>query len=401
MWLSLITLSICLFSLCNDYRLASYRVLMNPFFWFTLLFLFYMVLPSIFSEEINYYYSWEIDQDSIFYARIIVFNVGVSLSLLLLVFRSSSISFKPFKTSAKPILLYAIWFVIVLYLFWVAKNLLTGEIFSAAFLYDVGAAKDPYKLKNVAYLLIPITTYMFFHTRSYWVFLPSLMIVCLDFLHGSRTTAFICIVPFLLCAVVNNKKLYLPQLLFLFFVMIVVGIVRSDNVVQEVPWYLNAIGEFRETYITLPMFISDANYVGAGEIFGYVGTLFLGIAQPIRNDILDSYDLPGRFMAEIISRGYGLGSNFLIEPLYYGYGYIFFSLFMLICFLFLVYKFVSKVEMNNAVILLSIFVIFSRLIVREGVAMNISLFAFISVFYWGVIYFSSRICFFRYSRWLR
>lgn len=401
MWLSLITLSICLFALYNDYRLASYRVLMNPFFWIVLLFLFYMILPSIFSEEINYYYNWGIDQDSIFYARLLVFNVGFSLSLLLLVFRSSSIYFKPCKIGAKPILLYAIWFVIVLYLFWVAKNLLTGEIFSAAFLYNADAAKDPYKLKNVAYLLLPITTYMFFHTRSYWVFLPSLIIICLDVLHGSRTTAFICIVPFLLCAVANYKKLYLPQLLFLFVMMIVVGIVRSDNVVQEVPWYINAIGEFRETYITLPMFISDDNYIGAGEFFGYVGTLFIGIAQPFRNDILDSYDLSGRFMAEIISRGYGLGSNFLIEPLYYGYGFIFFSLFMLVCFLFLIYKLVSKIEMNNAIILLSIFVIFSRLIVREGVAMNISLFAFVSFFYWGVIYCSSKICFFRYSRLLR
>lgn len=391
MWLSLITLSMCLFSLCNDYRLASYRVLMNPFFWFTLLFLFYMVLPSIFSEEINYYYNWGIDQDSIFYARLLVFNVGVSLALLLLVFRSSSISFKPFKMGAKPILLYAIWFAIVLYLFWVAKNLLTGEILSAAFLYDADAAKDPYKLKNIAYLLVPITTYMFLHTRNYWVFLPSLMIICLDVLHGSRTTAFICIVPFLLCAVVNKKKLYLPQLLFLFVMMIVVGIVRSDNVVQEVPWYINAIGEFRETYITLPLYIADEDYVTSGNFYGYVASLFFGILQPLRGTILEAFTLPGSYIAIDVSRGYGLGSNFIIEPLYYGFSGLFISLMLLFFFLIVIYKNISRLELENSLVMMSMFVVFARLIVREGAPVNMGLFFFILLAYVTPVFLMKRV----------
>ncbi|MCA3898853.1 hypothetical protein JKP23_17225 [Vibrio vulnificus] len=364
---------------------------MNPFFWIVLLFLFYMILPSIFSEEINYYYNWEIDQDSIFYARLLVFNVGFSLSLLLLVFRSSSIYFKPCKMGAKPILLYAIWFVIVLYLFWVAKSLLTGEIFSAAFLYNADAAKDPYKLKNVAYLLLPITTYMFFHTRSYWVFLPSLIIICLDVLHGSRTTAFICIVPFLLCAVVNKKKLYLPQLLFLFVMMIVVGIVRSDNVVQEVPWYINAIGEFRETYITLPLYITDEDYVTSGNFYGYIASLFFGILQPLRGAILEAFTLPGSYIAIDISRGYGLGSNFIIEPLYYGFSGLFISLMLLFFFLIVIYKNISRLELENSLVMMSMFVVFARLIVREGAPVNMGLFFFILLAYVTPVFLMKRV----------
>lgn len=381
MWLSLVTLSICIIVLCNDYRLGNYRVLMNPFFWINLLFLFYMIVPSVFTEEINHYYNWGIEEDNVFYARILVFIIGSSLSLFLFLFRSDFISIKVYKTRARPIVLYAIWLMVVLYLFWVAKNALSREIFSLAFLYDEEAAKDPYKLKNIAYLLIPITIYMFFHIRSYWVFFPSLMIVILDVLHGSRTTAFICIVPLLLCAVINNKKLYLPQLLFIFTMMIVVGIIRSDNVVQEVPWHINAIGEFRETYITLPLYITDEFYAKSGGFDTYIASLFLGILQPLRGVILDAFTLPGKYIAIDVSRGYGLGSNFIIEPIYYGFSGFFLSFILLVSFLLVIYKVISRLEPENSLVILAMFVIFARLIVREGVPFNIGLFLFILLVY--------------------
>lgn len=359
---------------------------MNPFAWLSFLYILYFIVPSIFTEEINYYYNWHIENDDIFYARLFVFIVGVFISALLFIFRSNAIYLKQNKVTSTPIALFALWLIILVYISWVLKSSLSGDIFSTAFLYDSEAAQNPYKLKNISYLLLPLSIYMFFAIKKYWVFIPNVLVVLIDLLDGSRTTAFICIVPMLMCAIVINKKIYLPQMLMIFALMIVVGIVRSDNVIQGVPWYISAIGEFRETFITLPLFISDADYVGKGEFFGYVGSLFFGLLQPLRMTIAEAYTSPGRFMASDIGRGYGLGSNFIIESMHYGFVGFLVSISFLVSFLILIYRMINKFEIVNIVIVISLLVVFLRLIVREGIPVNIGLFLFITIFYIGPVF---------------
>ncbi|MBV7314837.1 hypothetical protein [Shewanella sp. NIFS-20-20] len=263
---------------------------------------------------------------------------------------------------------------------------LSEGVFSNAFLYDADAAKDPYKLKNIAYLLIPVSIYLFFDRFRFWVFIPNILIVLLDLLHGSRTTAFICLIPILICFIIRHKKLYLTQLLILFVMMLAIGIIRSDNVVQNVPWYISAIGEFRETYITLPLYITDVDYVGNGSFITYIGSLLFGIVQPLRESISSAYMLPGTFIARDVARGYGLGSNFLIESLYFGFYGLIASITLLTSFMFFLYRQVYKLKSINSVLLITLFIVFSRLIIREGVPVNVGLYFFILIFYILPIY---------------
>ena len=391
MWISLLALTICLLGLCADYARSGFLIILNPFSWMLLLFLFYFSMPSVFSEQINFYYDWGIDTDDMLYARLLVLCMSIFFALLLCVFNSKNLSLREEVQTRQPIFLLLIFFLVLAYLLWVLNIKLNGGIFETAFLYDAEQAKDPYKLKNVAYLLVPVSIYLYFHYRRLLVFLPNLLIVVLDMLHGSRTTALISLVPIIICLAYVNRRIYAFPMMVVFVLLIIIGIVRSDNVVQNVPWYINAIGEFRETYIALPLFISNPDYVGNGNFLGYVSSLLVGLAQPIRAEILATFDFPGRVIAINVGRGYGLGSNFIIEPMYYGYSFLVFSNIVLVSFLIFIYRCLRRLNVSEALILVSFFIIFIRLIVREGVSLNIGLFAFICIFYWLAIYFFSTI----------
>ncbi|MCL1036545.1 hypothetical protein L2750_05180 [Shewanella submarina] len=387
MWISLLALTICLLALCLDYVKSGYLIVLNPFSWVVLLILFYFAIPSLFSEQISNYYNWGLFSADILYSRLLTLLVTVYFSFLLCLFSSKHIGAIILeKDSHSPVLIWGVWLVIVSYIFWLFKLKLSEGVFSNAFLYDADAAKDPYKLKNIAYLLIPVSIYLYFDKYRFWVFIPNILIVLLDILHGSRTTAFICLVPILICFIIRHKKLYLTQLLALFMIMLAIGVVRSDNVVQNVPWYISAIGEFRETYITLPLYITDVDYVGNGSFLTYIGSLLFGIVQPLRESISNTYILPGTFIARDVARGYGLGSNFLIESLYFGFYGLIASITLLTSFMFILYRQVYKVKNIDAVLLITLFIVFSRLIVREGIPVNIGLYCFILIFYISPIF---------------
>lgn len=381
MIISILALIICLSILIYDYKKSNYLVVVNPFVWLLLLFLLYFIVPSIFTEGINHYFDWGIDDENILYTRIVILFLALFFSVLLLNFNSTFLSITPDSYKYKPWILYIIWFFIVIYVLWVLKIELSGNILKSAFIYDADAAKDPHKLKNIAYLLIPVSTYIFFYQKKYFVFIPNILISFIDMFHGSRTTALICFIPIILSVVIVNKKIYLPQMIILFSILIIIGIVRSNNVVQDVPWYLNAIGEFRETYITLPKYITNPNYIGSGTFFGYIGNLFFGLLHPLRGTIANSYNFPGMVLANDINRGYGLGANLIIDALYYsGIGLVL-ALFLLSSFCLFIYRVVQQQNQSNIVVLMSLYIIFIRLIIREGATIYISLFIFILVLY--------------------
>ncbi|WPC69160.1 hypothetical protein R5M74_09715 [Aeromonas hydrophila] len=244
-----------------------------------------------------------------------------------------------------------------------------------------GEGGDVFKIKNVAYLLLPVSIFLFFAKKSLLVFLPNIIIVILDVLSGSRTTALIVVVPIAVSLCIMYRRLYVVPISIMVCGLILIGIIRSNNVIQDVPWYLDAMGEFRETYITLPMFISNQEYVGRGDAYTMLASAMLALLQPIRGEIMSSIVLPGDFIYSWVGRGYGLGANIITEVIYYGYVFLLIipiALFVLCMFINLLIRYAS---LPKIAIHISLFIIFSRLIFREGLFLNSGLYLFVFAVY--------------------
>ena len=392
MILSLSILLVCTMALIIDLKKSGYKCILNPFFLFLFLLTLYLVIPSVFTEEINYYYSWGIDQESIFFTRLMLLFFSLYfVTMLLFVFKSENLSFKPAKFKGPPTVVFFLWLVVVFYVSLVFKIRVEEGLFDNVFIYNAEHAENQYRLKNIAYLLIPITILLYFYKKSIWVFLPNVTIILIDLLFGSRTVALICIAPIFFSLSFKNRKLYLQQAVFLIFLLILVGVYRTDNAIQNVPWYLNALGEFRETFITLPLYINNNVYFNHGTFFTYVSAIFFAFLQPFRDVILNDYTFSARYIADDVSRGYGLGSNFIIDSIYYGWQGFLVSFLFLNSFLYFIYKMNKKLELHSLIIFMSLSFICLRLIVREGLPMNIGLFFFLMSFYVTPILYLRRI----------
>ncbi|MGR6503006.1 hypothetical protein [Shewanella sp. Koi 1] len=273
-----------------------------------------------------------------------------------------------------------LWWFFLIYLIYVFIFNLLNFDFSQAFFYD-GEAEDRFKIKNIAYSFILISVLNFFKYKKYIIFLPSILLVFLDVINGSRTIAFIALVPVMLTICFYRKTLFIIPGLFLLCLLLLLGVLRSDNIVSGVPWYLNAIGEFRETYITLPLFISNPEYVGQGTIFHLISAVGVGVLYFFRMDILEQYVFAGQSIALIINRGYGLGSNIIIEGAYYGYLFMLLTLFLLPFILFCLKKIIDKSTIPVAIVIASVSVIFLRLVFREGLYTSLGALFLIGIFY--------------------
>lgn len=386
MFLIVIAFFLCALVTLRDLLLCGYKVLLNPFFWASVLVILYFIVPSFFVGEINNYFYWAIDQDEILLSHILISLFSGSISVFYFVFSSKNIlrgNSNTLNNSAlnSVLLLKFLWLIIFIYIiFALLVNIQTGA-FVDAFLYD-NEQKDPFKLKNIALLLIPTSVYCYWYTKHYLVFLPNLIIIVLDLVSGSRTIAMIALIPIIISICFNKGKLYvLPSFLFLGG-MLLLGVLRSDNVVDGVPWYINAIGEFRETYITLPLYITNSDYVGLGGVPEIAANLSLGILQPLRAAILDNYTFAGSWIANDVARGYGLGSNLLTEAIYYGYGNMLLVIIFFLIFLMLNHKLLSILPTHHSLVLICFLVVFIRLMIREGFYLNFGLLIFILFFYW-------------------
>ena len=358
-----------------------YMIILNPFFWVLVLFTFYFQVPSIFAHEINHYFSWSIPNDSIEISWLISSAMVIFFSLCLLVIKTiQPAALKVINPYSCGRSITVIWWGIFIYLTSILLYRAITDGLSMTSNYT-GEAGDVFKIKNVAYLLLPVSIFLFFSKKSFLIFLPNIIIVILDMLSGSRTTALIAVVPIAVSLCIMYKRLYVVPISIMICGLILIGIVRSDNVIQDVPWYLNAMGEFRETYITLPMFISNQEYVGRGDAYTMLASAMLALLQPIRGEILSSIVLPGDFIYSWVGRGYGLGANIITEVIYYGYEFLLIipiALFVLcMCVNFLIkYSSPPQIAIN-----ISLFIIFSRLIFREGLILNTGLYVFVFAVY--------------------
>jgi len=379
--------------IARDIKISDYRVLLNPFFWAVFCSILYLIIPAFFIFEINYYFNWGIEGDSVFYAQLLVFCFFIFLCSLYYFCPSYRLASREDKVEKRTsIFIKFLWFVIFAYTcFALYKSIQSGVLLNA-FIYDF-EQDDPYKLKNVAYILIPISIYMFASVRNYLVFLPNLIIISIDLMNGSRTIAFIVLIPFIITLCINQKRLYIVPGLILLIGMLVLGVLCLGSVTGDIPWYINALGEFRETYLTLPLYIGDETYIGVGNWDNRAAGFFQGILQPLRSYINEEYIYAGSYMAKDIGRGYGLGSNFLVAILYYGYEYLFVTIPLFGGILVLFYKLVSKLKMVEKLVFISLLIIFIRLIIREGLYTSLGMLCFICIFYWLPFHILSRLKF--------
>lgn len=358
-----------------------YAAIVNPLFWVVALFLFYFQVPSVFVNEINVFFDWFIQSDDIFISLLIsnAFSVFFAFLLLTVKVKKHSALTQNTKNHCSSVVKFIWWGILLYLIFVVTYKFYTGNLY----MNDdyTGEVVDIFKLKNVAYILLPVSIYFFFDRKSVVVFTPNILLVVLDLLTGSRTTALIAIVPMAVSLCLNNKKLYITPIAIMISALIVIGILRSSNVVQDVPWYLNSIGEFRETYITLPLLIGNERYIGHGDLYTLVASPMLALLQPMRGIISESIVLPGEYIYGIVDRGYGLGANILTESLFYGYVLLFFVPVVILCVCIIVNHLISGSDIPKAAIHISMFIIFMRLIFREGFYYNAGLYIFVFAVY--------------------
>lgn len=379
--LSILSTVFVIFSLVRYLYQNRYAAIVNPFFWVVVLFLFYFQVPSIFAHEINHYFSWSISSYSIEISRLISSSMAIFFSLCLLVVKTiqpTALKVNNTYFCARSIII--IWWGISLYLISILlyRGITDGLSMTTNY---TGEAGDVFKIKNLAYLLLPVSIFVFFANKSFLVFLPNIIIVILDVLSGSRTTALIAIVPLAVSLCIMYRRLYVVPISIMVCGLILIGIVRSDNVTQDVPWYLNAMGEFRETYITLPMFISNQDYVGRGDVYTMLASAMLALLQPIRGELISSVVLPGHFIYEWVDRGYGLGANIITEVIYYGYIFLLIIPIALFFLCVLINSLIRRSSLPQIAIHTSLFIIFFRLIFREGLFINVGLYLFVFVIY--------------------
>jgi len=379
--ISILSTVFVIFSLARYLYQNRYAAIVNPLFWVVALFIFYFQVPSVFVNEINVFFDWFIQSDDIFISLLISNSFSVFFACLLLTVKVEKYSMltQNTKTHCSSIIKYIWWVILVYLMFVVIYKFHTGNMY----MNDdyTGEAVDIFKLKNVAYLLLPVSVYCFFDRKSVFVFAPNIFLVVLDLLTGSRTTALIAIVPVAVSLCLSNKKLYIIPITIMISALVVIGIIRSSNVVQDVPWYLNSIGEFRETYITLPLLIGNERYVGHGDLYTLIASPMLALLQPMRGIISESIVLPGEYIYGIVDRGYGLGANIITESLFYGYALLFFIPVAILFLCVIVTHLISNSDIPKAAIHISLFIIFMRLIFREGFYYNAGLYLFIFAVY--------------------
>lgn len=365
-----------LFNGLKEYKELNYA---NPFFYFFVFIIFYFGVPSIFVEEINYYYDWSLSEDEMIFSNLFVLLILSVSTVMFYLFKR--VSLKVESKMQVSIFIKLIWLAILCYLIYVLYIKLQSGMLMFSTSYT--GTTDVYKLKNIAYLLITISILYFSDKKSFFVFIPNILVAIFDLLEGSRTIALIALFPIFVCYAIYNKKTYLSLIMMLFSMLIAVGIFRNTLATEQydVPVYISAMGEFRETYILLPILIFNESFVSNGSFFDMVSSLLMPLLQPLRGELSSYFINSGVYAAQLVGRGYGLGNNFLVESLYYGYAFFIVNLILVFIYLYLLKSLIEKIDMVYAIIVASYSAIFIRLIVREGVISNVMMIVFILFVY--------------------
>ena len=374
-----IVLAISILIICINFKIQKQLNYANPFFYFLSFSILYFGIPAIFVEDIKHYYDWSFSEQDMIFSNILVVLIIVIFTFLFYKFRHISLK-NDVKIKASIIIKLIWWFILFYLIYVITLKLQSGQLF---FNTDYLGTKDIYKLKNIAYLLITISILYYSENKKIFVFIPNILVAILDMLEGSRTTAFIVLIPVFISLAIYNKKTYLSWIVTMLSIMILVGIFRSEYTLNQydVPKHISALGEFRETYILLPNVISNESFIGRGNLGNIMSSISMPFLQPLRGELSEAFEYSGSYAARLIGRGYGLGNNFLVESIYYGYFFITINVVFLILYLYMLYFLIKKIDLVYSVILISYSVIFIRLIVREGFINNFTLMIFILLFY--------------------
>lgn len=351
----------------------------NPFFYFFVFLVLYLGIPALFAEEFRFYYQWEYSDEDIIYSNILVIIILVLFTFIFYKFNKIHLKLEKGIRVSKFIKL--IWYVILFYLLFVV--MIKFQENTLFFKTDYLGVEDKYQLKKIAYLLITISILYYSENKKMFVFIPNILVAILDMLEGSRTVAFIVLIPIFISFAIYNKKTYLVWIIALLSLMIVVGIFRSEFASNQydVPTYISALGEFRETYLLLPNMITNHEFVGKGDVGNIMSSITLPFLQPLREEMLETFVYSGSYAAKLVGRGYGLGNNFIVESIFYGYLFIICTVIFVYLYLYMIYKIVQKINLVYAIIIISYSVVFIRLIVREGFLNNFTLMIFILMIY--------------------
>lgn len=365
-----------LFKSLNEHKELNYA---NPFFYFFVFIIFYFGIPAVFVNDINFYYDWSLTESDMLFSNILVVILLAVTTFMFYVFRCINLNVD--SKVEVSLFIKSIWLLILIYLILVLYlKLQNGDLM---FSNSYTGTTDTYKLKNISYLLVTISVLYFSEKKSFFVFIPNILVAAFDLLEGSRTVALIAFIPIFVCYAIYNKKTYLSFIMIMFSILIAVGIFRNtlNSEQYDVPFYINAMGEFRETYILLPVMIFNDYFIGYGDLWNMLSSIFSPLLQPLRGELASTYISPGSHAAKLVGRGYGLGSNLLVESLYYGYLCIMLTIPLCLVYLYILRALIIKIDIVYAIIIISYSAIFIRLIVREGFLNNVMLTLFIVMFY--------------------
>jgi|GEM_PF-4773532 len=379
------TLTCGLLTLAHDVRKFGVGLLFYPYFWLYLFVVLYFAIPSIYAEEISYYYDWNFKEDSIKIVRLLVLYFMVVVLGFYGFFRpmvKKAVSFPALNRSqTRAVTLVGLAVLAVLLL------ILTTQGFDVASkTVEEGYSGDAplnenYKVKSLAYICMPIIASLVIGGRFALPLLLTLAIVALDVAQGARTAAILPITSLYIAGCVRGRKLYVYWVTPAVVLIYLVGILfRPEELInlETIPWQVAVLGEFRETFAALPIVI-DQKFDFSGSLYNIFLSFIYPLIGPGRKILESVVTNPGAELATLIGRGYGLGLNIYVEFYYY------FSDLGLVLAPWAIsaacVPFVYWLRKGNrqALVLLCLFLIMIRLAVREGLIANAGLLTYLSI----------------------
>src|SRR5690606_5986080 len=115
------------------------------------------------------------------------------------------------------------------------------------------------------------------------------------------------------------------------------------------------------------------------------------------SQLFEHFTFAGVYIAELVSRGYGLGGNFIIESMIYGHFGFLVMLVFLSAFLLVFKNAIKKIKPQTAIVFVCLAMVFIRIMVREGLPAAFGLFVFVSAFYIFPLMILDRIKYFKKS----
>ncbi|PTP86655.1 hypothetical protein CWO04_10020 [Vibrio splendidus] len=368
------------------YRLfKGYQVIYNQFFILNIFFTLYFLIPSVFYFDIVKYNNWNIPDGNYILSSVLVtyYFLIFHVSLVFSKDFEPKVNFNSYSKLANRIA-KAIYYTLLFYV--IAVFILNGgDLVSSTYTNQNYTGEQPlsiYKIKNIAYLSIFLVPFLYVQTKRSVYFLLGLFLIILDLAQGTRTIAFIAFSTCYLSYVYTCGNLRLKLVFLVIILMGLTGYYSRASILElmDVPWYISAIGEFKETYIPLPLLISNADFVGAGSWVGYLSVIFGGVLQPFISFFMSDFVVAAQAIVKIVARGYGQGSNLIVESLYQGWYYTLIYPFIVIL---VIKSFNYCIKYSSIGLMLAILsFVLLRLGIREGLLVHTAYSIYFVLFYW-------------------